>query len=674
MFRKLNLKQVYDSDRDDLLNDFYIPVLSNSISYRRISGYFSSASLLIAAKGISHFVCNNGIYYLIIGATLSENDYRAFVSSSIDKAKFMADRLLFDPNNIQDTIEKDHLRIMSWLIANEKLRIKIAIIPESKSAIFHEKIGILQDSNNDTIAFSGSINESIGGWLNNIEEFKLFRSWIPEERSYLTNDMSKFDNYWNNKSRNFTVINLPDAIKQRIITIKPTDKEYTELVSKLKHTKGKQLFDYQIEALNAWTKNRYKGILAMATGTGKTFTAISAINKISQEKKECCTIIAVPYKHLLTQWATEIHRVCPNTMLIQAYSNNPKWRYELKSALAHYNDGFIRNVVTVTSYNSLASEDFSLIFQKEYNKNRPYLLIADEVHNFGAAELSKGMLTNIQMRLGLSATPLRYFDDEGTKKIEEYFNKVVFSYNIETAIRNEKLTPYEYHPRFVEMTNEEFNDYLEISRKLFGTTEDADLNQYLKRLLIKRSRIIKNCVNKFKDLEELIDSFGKDADHLLIYCDNTKQLEHTQQILNSKGIISHRFTSQEGIEERRLILDKFDKGLYQCLIAMKCLDEGVDVPSTRSAIIMASSSSDREYIQRRGRVLRKYPGKAKSIIYDYIVLPPITISNDKLKKLEQIILQKELKRAADFLNICLNRASVLNVLTKIMLKYHVYLN
>jgi len=677
MLKDLNFKKVYDSDKDDLLNEFYIPSLKSSISYKRITGFFSTSSLLVAAKGIAHLVSNGGKYQLITGVQVSENDYIALSNGVNSAEKLITNNITFNPDEICDSIEKDYLKAVSWLIANNRFQIKVAILTKATSGIFHEKIGILQDGNGDTIAFSGSVNESAQGWINNIEEFKLFKSWIPEEAEYLSKDVNKFNNYWNNCTNNFVVIDLPDAIKNKLLKIKPNDTEFNEIISKFRKSGGdeKKLFDYQVEAINAWTKNNYQGILAMATGTGKTFTALSAISEVLSKNSECCSIIAVPYKHLLTQWAKEARSIHPKTTLIHVYGDNKQWRTELSQSLADYQDGFITKIIILTSYDSLASIDFNEIFQSKYNENKTYLIIADEVHNFGAPQLSMGMNEQIKMRLGLSATPLRYFDETGTDKINKYFSKVVFTYDINEAIKSDKLTPYEYFPRFIEMSESEFEEYLEITGKLFGgSSKDGDENDYIKRLLIKRSKIVKNCINKFIDLENLITELGSDVNHLLIYCDNSTQLEHVQNILNNHNLISHRFTAEESIDEREKILANFDKGVYNCLVAIKCLDEGVDIPSTKIAIILASTSNDREYIQRRGRVLRKYPGKIKSIIYDYIVLPPLHIQNLKIKSIEQKILKKELKRAQEFFNISLNKVAVMNTLSKIMLKYNVFLD
>lgn len=679
MLTDIKIKRVYDSENDNLLEDFYIPILKQSIRYKRVTGFFSSTSLIIAAQGISHFYSNNGIYQLISGVVLSDKDYQAFINGTQQLSESLIDKLAINPQDLSDEIQKDHLKIISWLIAEKKLKIKIAVLPDSNLGIFHEKIGIFEDEIGNKVSFSGSVNESGNGWLNNIEEFKVFRNWIESENEYLINDCEKFESYWGNNTKNFKVLDLPEAIEKQILQIKPNEKEIIHIIKKLNtniNMNKVSLRPYQIEAIDLWKKNNFKGIFEMATGTGKTLTSLGAVEDIYKLKNEYCTVIVVPYKHLVTQWIKDIKKQLNGAQIVEAHSDSSGWKIKLQQYLGDYEDGFINKLVIITLYDTVSSSDFINIFNKKYNKDKEYILIADEVHNFGAPKYSKGMLINIEKRVGLSATPTRWFDEQGTQNIIDYFDKSIFKYDMKTAIANKILTPYDYFPTFVQMSGAEFEEYMELSKKIVKLKHNINLDEYVKLLTLKRSKIIRNTLDKLNTFNQLIKKLNKenDIDHLLIYCDSGGQLIKAQEVVNELGIVNHKFTEKESVEERDRILREFDRGTYDCLVAVKCLDEGVDIPSIRTAIILASSTNPREYIQRRGRVLRYYPGKEKATIYDFIVLPPNTLDNSVLSTIERKILKKELNRVQEFLDTANNKASILNQLTDIMSSYKVYLD
>lgn len=682
MLKDIDFKKTYSSENDNLLLDFYVPALKESISYKRITGFFSSTSLLFASQGIAHFFSHGGIYELISGVLVEDKDYQAIVRGLKSADEVIIKNVDFNPEVLESELEKDHLRMLSWLISTNRLKIKIAVLPNDGFGLFHEKVGIFEDKNGDKVSFSGSINESGSGWSGNIEEFKVFRGWVKGEVEYLEKDAAKFSDYWNNKISSFSVVDLPDALEKKLLKIRPeSEKEFEEIIQKIKTAQSgrKNLYPFQIEAISNWESNNYKGILEMATGTGKTFTSLGAIKSVYSHKNEYCLVIAVPYKHLVTQWLKEI-KLQLDSVIIEVHGNAKDWKEKLPKFLKDYRDGFINKLVIVGLYDSLSSNEFIQKFDSNINKLRTYIIVADEVHNFGAPEYSNGMLDNIKMRLGLSATPSRWFDEEGTQRLMNYFEKTVFVYDLKMAIANGFLTPYEYYPITVQMNLDEFDEYSEltkkITRKMSYAKSRSEEDIYLKLLTIQRSKILRNSKNKIVEFENLISDLTRQGkiDHLLIYCDSTEQMLEAQKIINKYGIINHRFTEMESMNEREQILELFDNGTYQCLVAMKCLDEGVDVPSTRTAIILASSTNPREYVQRRGRVLRKFLGKDKATIYDFIVLPPEKVEDEFLFATEQKILKKELNRTQEFLETAMNKAYIFKKLSDTMLKYSVYLD
>jgi superfamily II DNA or RNA helicase len=310
---------------------------------------------------------------------------------------------------------------------------------------------------------------------------------------------------------------------------------------------------------------------------------------------------------------------------------------------------------------------------------KEFLFVADEVHNAGAKEAQKGLLPIYDKRIGLSATYERHFDDEGTEVLKDYFGGVVYTYDLAQAIHDGYLTPYEYFPHLVRLTEEEHGKYRDISIRISraiasGSSLGVDVmnRSDVKRLLIMRSKLIKNAANKISELEVLLREMKqKEILNTLIYCDDMAQLEKAQMILNELGIINHKFTQVESLPAREEILGSFARGVYRALVAVKCLDEGVDVPATKTAIIVASTSNPREFIQRRGRVLRKYPGKSIAIVHDFVVLPPASDGN--ASKAEKAIIEGEFKRVRDFIDTASNKADIYVTFLAAMREFGVYL-
>ena len=343
--KDINLKKTYSSENDNLLLDFYIPALKKSIHYKRITGFFSSTSLLLASQGIAHLFSYGGTYDLISGVLVEDKDYQAIVRGLKSAEEVIINNVDFNPEVFESELEKDHLKMLSWLISTNRLKIKIAVLPNDGFGLFHEKVGIFEDKNGDKVSFSGSINESGAGWSGNIEEFKVFRGWVKGEVEYLEKDVTKFSDYWDNKIGSFSVVDLPEALEKKLLKIKPeSEKEFDEIVKKIKseQSSGKKLYPFQIEAILNWENNNCKGILEMATGTGKTFTSLGAVKSVYSRKNEYCLIVAVPYKHLVTQWLKEI-KLQLDSVIIEVHGDAKGWKEKLPKFLKDYRDGYINN-------------------------------------------------------------------------------------------------------------------------------------------------------------------------------------------------------------------------------------------------------------------------------------------------------------------------------------------
>ena len=686
-FKDLDIKIKYDSDDIDVLNEFYIPILSNSIKYLRMSGFFSSTSLAISARGLENFIKNDGKMMLICSAILSHDDLvkiKEFYSSPIE---LIEERFLFDLKNISNTFIKDNLAALGFMLANGNLEIKIAI-PNDERGIFHSKIGILIDSYGDMVSFSGSDNETAHGWKYNVEEFKVFKSWVSGQDEYFNEDLENFYQYWNNLTKKSDIIDLPEAINKELIELAPShlneliiNNVFEDDIGNISENENSNLFklrDYQIEAIDNWFNSNKSGIFEMATGTGKTFTALGCANKLLEEYSEkhdpLLIVIATPTSHLVDQWEKDVLKFNVD-LIIKAYSSNSSWKKNLPDQLLDLSIGELNNIVILTTHKTLSKEYFKNFIS---DCSADSLIIVDEVHGIGSSNQRLALDNKLyDFKLGLSATPERWFDDEGNEFINNFFGDVVYRFTLSDAlIKNNPdtgetfLTPYEYHPIFVELTDEEFEDYryyTEIIAQLYAKLKSkyaknkSKIKIDIKNNLRKRQNILNLASNKYVHFKSLISELkcntNNNIRNLLVYCHDSNQLNKINAILNDEEIIKHKFTGEENIEERLNLLNHFSNGDIHALVAMKCLDEGVDVPSAETAIIMASTSNPREYIQRRGRILRRHPNKNLAIIYDMIVSlseKHLRQLNKDQKSLELKIMEKESRRYREFANDAVN--------------------
>lgn len=691
--KQIPIKKAYSSDDDDILNDFYIPALKASVEYKRIAGFFSSTSLAIAARGIIGLIRNGGTMKLIISPKLNKDDVDMILNYDKNLENYIEKKMLVELEYLEDEFIKDHIFALGWMLANKRMKIKVAIPFDKEgkplnykkvqqNALFHQKVGILKDMDGNIVTFSGSINETATGWLENIEEFKVFRNWQSSEDDYIKADISKFNNYWKNQSLNVKIINVPQAVKEELIRIAPNDIKKINLNKWYKKKKVK-LFDHQKCAVESWMKNGMNGIFEMATGTGKTYAALGCLDKVSLNSKKLLTIISCPYQHLLQQWKREINKFgLVYDDLIIADSSNPSWKNNLTDLLINIYLGYKNNAIVLTTHRTFSSRDFIKIIQ-DNKKGFTLFLIGDEVHGLGAKKSREGLTEKYDLRLGLSATPKRWFDTSGTNAIYEYFGGIVYEFDLKNAINTINpvtgetyLTPYRYIPKFVSLTNDELEEYIHksrnIAKKFNEEVEDVGKDSILEKLMFKRANIIKNATKKYVRLEGILDEIDS-FQWMIIYC-SPQQIDSVMEIIKSREIVAHRFTMKEGtkpdkkyndLSKRDFLLQNFGKGKYQTLVAMKCLDEGVDVPAARTAILMASSGNPREYIQRIGRIIRRYPHKKEATIYDIVVTPSLNNLPPEIRKIEEKVFEKELKRYEEIAKIAVNNAEALELIYNI---------
>lgn len=685
--RKLSLKPRYNSGEVELLHDLWIPLLSNSILYKRGVGYFRSDHLAAATKGLVKFIENGGKALIICGVEFTSDDILAIKQGYINRNQLIESKFLREISSPHSLYHKNSLEILAWMVKENDLNIKIAIRKGGEPGIFHSKFGLCYDDKGNSVAFEGSANETAGGLITNRESISLDVSWNndPWIKNRFLSIENDFDRLWENHDEEYTIMEFPEAVKLELLKIVPKNRPIKEPLEDsnfktsdpfpdiVNSSSNPALRGYQIDCIKSWLNSDCKGMIEMATGTGKTFVAIACIGEIITRinPKNLCIVIVCPYIHLIDQWNENLIKF--NYSGFKAYGNVNFWKLRLGDLILTLNSHIIDNLIILTTYNTFSSDEFIELMIKV---KTPLMLIADEVHSAGSQFRREGLLNEYKFRIGLSATPKRYFDDEGTNFLFQYFGNTVYEFSLEKAIREKYLVPYEYHPYYVDLTDEEFDEYRKITKKMakyFSGKEEINLNdEFFKLYAIQRQKIIVNSSQKLIMFKSLINQIYGSLDHCLIYC-SERQIDLVQEILNSIPIISQRITYRENIEKRNEYFENFDKGIYKAIVAINILDEGVDIPSTKMAILLSSSGNPKQYIQRRGRVLRPYKGKDKSIIYDIFVIPSLKHDIDENTfRIEQKIVAKELKRHEEMAMISLNKDEAIEAIQKIKLRFKLF--
>lgn len=702
--KELNFKAAYNSDEDDILNDFYIPALENSKVYKRIAGFFTSTSLAIAARGMAKFIENNGKIQLIANVYLSEEDYN-FVKNEETKDKIIEqieNDFLKDLEKLEDNLTKKHVEMLGWLLKTNRMELKIAVVNKG-AGIQHQKIGIMEDEDGNKVSFNGSDNETESGWTKNIENFHVYCSWISGDDRHLIPDLDNFEKLWEDKGKKTTVLPISKAVKEGWIRKAPrNEKELEKLVEEVEKEcenisdaikidiKKLKLRSYQEEAMKNWFNNNSTGLLSMATGTGKTETAIGIINEIIKKNEKIFIIITVPGRDLVTQWINRLSSY--GIKRVDGASSDQKfknWKTKLKEKIRNINLGDTDYEIIVTTNNALYSLDFVESISKIKSKT---LLVADEVHNLGAEKARSG-LRDYDYRLGISATPSRWYDEDGTKIILDYFKKNVYNFSMKRAMSETNpddplnrtyLCQYEYYPKIVFLNSNENLEFIKLTDKIrkIMYIEDSYKNQKLKNALFnKRADIKKNAEEKFSEFEKILNELDGKLDHCIVYCSSIQMLK-IKNILKTRGVHYHEFTQNQSGKERRNLLEKFEAGLkmggYDVLLAIDCLTEGIDIPSAKIGIFMDNSQNPNEFIQRRGRVLRqpKYNKDLKkqnkiSLIYDFIAIPTL---DDRMLETERKEIQKEFNRVIEFSRLSLNPTEAYRVMNDYINKYALIIN
>lgn len=719
--RDVKIEKVYRNLSNDVIKDFYIPVLRETVVYKRAVGFFNSSALYEIATGLQHLIMNDGKIQLIVSPKLEEEDVEAIIKGYKTREEVIESAILREFREPINVFQQKKLNLLANLIADQRLDIKVAFKQDMNSiGIFHEKIGIMEDIYGNKIAFGGSMNETYSGLLQNYESIDVFCSWLPEDSERVALKEQDFDCLWNNTHSAMDVVEFPKVAVERLNRYKEDttfsilehfklDKVQDEEPSEPKQKPDvffripteeqgfKGLFDYQKQAIDEWLKNDGRGIYNMATGTGKTLTALGSVAELSKKLRDNLVVVIIcPQTHLVEQWVEDINWFGVKPII--AYSGY-NWKEDLKKEVRYFNSGIKKHFCIITTNASFTLPEL----QDQLDKIRGDIcLVVDEAHNFGATKQRMFMKDIFKYRLALSATLDRHHDEEGTQALRDYFGKTCIDYPLSRAIEENKLCRYFYYPIVVTLEQDELDAYNRISekisnimRKLGGKRKNGELPEVVETLLIKRARIVSGARNKIKTLYDLMKDHTKE-NNILVYCGATKvpndnyidfnydydydsnefdgeskrQIDIVADMLGNKlGMRVRRFTSAENKKERELIKKDFAEGkMLQCIVAIKCLDEGLNIPGIQKAFILASSTNPKEYIQRRGRVLRKAPNKQFAYIYDFITLPhPLEDGyiDEKNANYELSLIKKERERMVDFAQLSENSSAVDDILNKI---------
>lgn len=672
--RDLQLELSYESDesKEQLLDNFYIPVLECANRYYRIAGFFSSSSLIVTAQGIAGLIHNNGKMYLLVSPELSEEDYNAIIEHDhISEHNKLFDELDFD------SMPHENVQALAWLLSEGRLEIKIVVGLKARNSLFHQKVGVVFDESGDIISFSGSINETAQAWVNNIEEFKVFRSWEVGQMEYLHSDLNKFLAYWKDEKPDVAkVYDIPEAIRERIVKVKPRDIEDLQIMRRYrKESKTREnllsLYLHQERAVDMWLNNNYALLMEMATGTGKTRTAIGCMVEMLKKCEKMCIIIATPQLTLTQQWATDINElgiVVDKQIMVPGNYTSAQWKRELELLFLDLSDDKINTAIVYTTHTTAATPRFMEIVRRNKYETK-ILFICDEVHAIGSSQQRNALLPEYEYRIGLSATPERMFDDKGTKIIKVYFGNKSYEFTIADALKTINpgtglpfLNQFYYHPIFVYLTPSETKKYANYTRQIALLLQQEDYDEEeLQRLYDRRAKVGKNAKNKYCAFDELLEKMNpaeiKDtivfvSDQQITTCFNIMSEKKIRRAKITESESADRIVNEEGESERQEIISQFKRRELQVLVGMKCLDEGIDIKNARVAILMANSTNPREYVQRVGRVIRTMPGKEDSEIYDFIVIPDESASSG------MGVLEKEGRRAQQIAINALNYEKV----------------
>lgn len=631
---------------------------------------------------------------LIASPYLSEEDAEAIEQGLKARETVIAQSLLHELEQEFEQVVYDRLACLAWLLSNGVLEIKLAVPKKIREqGLYHEKLGIFADADQNFITFMGSANESSRALIDNFECIDVYWSWEPVLQRRVLRKVENFQKLWDNQTDNLDVLDFPEAAKQSLLRLCPKqspewepglkyDNDYPHIFNRPNEPEGNyangsespdksdpipspvlkvDLRPRQVDALEAWRTASYQGILAMATGSGKTITGLACAADLTDLEM---VVIAAPTNEIVQQWVSELQNRTSFNYPILAIGKAEQWMEPLfrKLRLLHHHHLPPERlpIVVVGSYGELSKLPALQLIDDAGGLPPHSLLIADEVHTAGAATYQRLLRDDFKYRLGLSATPIRQHDEEGTEVVLDYFGGVIYEFTLEDAIAAGILCEYEYHVYLAELTEEEYAEFKDLSAQI-GRLLNSDQDDAAERaefLAIQRANILKLAASKLATLRKIVKHHPPSKG--MIYCADIEQATEASRLLVHEGFRAVRYSSDD-VERKRLLAD-FAQNRLDALVAIKCLDEGVDIPNADLAVILASDTSDRQFIQRRGRILRTAPGKKFATVIDVVVVPPLIDTSTQIFK-------SELRRIVQFAQFARNRMSIIDRLVQELAPY-----
>ncbi len=709
MLSDVFFKHSYSSGYDEP-KDFFTEALIESSTFDLGLGFFSSSGIRSLSYGFALFIANGGKMRVVMNHILSQEDKEVIERGQKHLVEDFESNILLDIKKLVETLSKEDeqfFRCLSYLISINRIEFVATI--STKGGLGHDKYGIFKDENGNKVAFIGSANFSQSALELNGETITVFTS--PNDDKRIAEYQTLFDQSWENDTPH--LIHIPIEHVKTFIREKFPETSLTNLLEeginlreniegdndipagyckpisrrildKIELKEQEPRFPFpeerqiQIDAYNAWIGNGKKGIFAMATGSGKTVTALNCIRKQYKENGYYKAIIVVPTQALAIQWEHETKSF--NFQNIVSTHSDKDWKNILSRYITRSLLDSTKSIILITTYATFNRKDIQS-FLKKVRGAETFVYVADEAHNIGSQSSLRHLPEMINWRIGLSATPERIYDDLGSEKLYEFFNskppKYTYRYTMKQAIEEGILCHYDYYPIFIELTSSEMEEYERISDQLRKYI-DAETGKYkpdAEKLLLKRKRIIHKAENKKIAILDLLEELkqkqkldytfvfvpeGYEPDYSVndsynINQDDIHIIDEYAQMFKEHGYSYHKYIS--GLDDAPNILQNFADGDIQILLSMKCLDEGVDIPRAEHAIFCSSTGNPRQFVQRRGRVLRKCKGKEKAKIWDLIVTPPNIL--DESNSIERNLFFNEVKRIINFAALADNQIDIL---------------
>ena len=648
--RNVDCEDLYILPVDDFPGEVLIPCLSSATGYECMAGFFDSGSLRTLAPGLAEYIYRPGTKVrLIMSPHLSDEDRQALergLTTAADVLEQRLEDLVGEAGLSESALARFTLDALSYLLAVGRLEVQVALV---KNGLFHMKVWIFSDEAN-WIVCDGSANLTRPALRNNVEQVRVSRSWDGEAAFKTGEKLRKtFDRIWCGGWPDIITLPLPKAVELKLLrrapTEAPTPAKYFEALRRdLEANQGRPVqadyfhippqleyqsgpYSHQGRAVDAWEGAGCRGILAMATGSGKTKTALIAAQRTWEQDGALLVVVAVPYRPLLGQWAKDAKEFGIRPALPGPASGQGKLAVT-EEAVRRLRARVATVECLIVTHDFLCDRDFQFLAE---GYPGPKLLVADEVHNLGRRQFAANPPQFFQYRLGLSATPERQYDPEGTDAVVEYFGDVVFRFTLEEAI-GLCLVPYDYFVHPTHLREEEVDRWEELTVKLrrmgwgFPSREGSD-DPKLSALLSQRRAILEGAGAK---IGALAKALGRDSapHHTLIYATDKApgQLKDVNGLLRRLRVPFHQVTAAESADGALTsrLLEGFRVGDLRVLTAKRVLDEGVDIPEVTTAYILGSTTVERQWVQRRGRVLRLCPavGKTSATIHDFLVVPP----------------------------------------------------